>query len=448
MSDDHQNALKIFAKLVSFRSISLSAEYHDDMDKTVHFLQKLLSEAGFSVKLIDNIHRPHAPLIIATYTPSSFTHTIGIYGHYDVQPAGNEAEWNSKPFQFDERDGTFFGRGVADNKGHIVQNITACKQLISERELKNRIVFILEGEEEAGSSGLETMLKSESEILSACDVFLVTDTEMYAKGVPQIISSLRGLVYFELILSAGKRDLHSGVYGNAAPDANIHMFRLLSKMVDESSGRIRIPDFYHDVRRYSSDELYHFARFSPEDAVLQSEMETFGVQKIDGISKVHLATTLLPSFTVHGIESGYTGPGEKTVLPHESRVKFSFRLVADQKASDIQQKVIRFIAKNVSDCMKYTLQTLSATDPFSADFTQQWTKKVSRILADHFGQETVIGRSGGSIPVAEILQRLFGKPIVLTGFTLSDDHIHGPNENMDADMFWEGIKVLKKIYSA
>ena len=160
----------------------------------------------------------------------------------------------------------------------------------------------------------------------------------------------------------------------------------------------------------------------------------------------YLVTKILPSFDVHGINGGYSGEGAKTIIPSTASVKFSFRLVENQTVKEIEHKIRLFVKANLPQGVRFDLKTLSADEPFYTNLDNFFVQKTAALLFDHFGRKTLFNRSGGSIPAAEILQRLFKKPIILTGFTLPDDNIHAPNENYDEEMFWSGIEALKKIY--
>lgn len=340
----------------------------------------------------------------------------------------------------------FLGRGVADNKGHIVQNLTSIKHLIEVDELANNIIFVLEGEEETGSVHFEEYVKEAKDILSQVDVFYLTDVGMFKKNIPQIFFALRGLVYFELTVKTGERDLHSGLYGNLVLNPSQIMTELFAKMKDSKTGKILIPGFYNDLRKITEKErqlLSKVARTSEE------QRKGAGVYRVLSFDKrqPYLSAKIYPSLDINGMVSGYTGEGQKTIIPNKAMVKFSCRLVEYQKPDDVEELVKTFIKNNLPSGVKYSLKTLSKDAPFYMNIDDEHVKKTVNILEKSFENRTVFNRTGGSVPAAEILQRHFGKSVVLTGFTLPDDNIHSPNENFDEEMFWKGIEVLQKIYS-
>lgn len=440
-----RKVLKEAAEFISIESVSTDSTRFSEMLKAVDYLTSKLSTLGFTVKIFKK--KNHPPFIIAKRIISAERTTIGIYGHYDVQPEDPVKEWKSKPFKLDLRDRKLYGRGVADNKGHIIQNLAAIESLIHEKGLNNNLIMILEGEEETGSLYLEEFMALERDSLSEVDVFFITDTGMFAKRVFQIFYALRGLVYFEVQVKIGGRDLHSGIYGNSVLNPIQALADLFSKMKNIKTGEILIPGFYDSVRELDEKELELLKKTKISDKQLKSETNAFTVLSKKNIP-AYLISKILPSMDVHGILGGYTQPGVKTVIPSTATAKFSFRIVENQKVEDVVKTVKTFIKKTLPAGVEYKLTLHGAEGYFYTTLDNEFVRKTSKIAEDHFGHEVVFNRSGGSIPAAEILQRLFEKPIILTGFTLSDDNIHSPNENFDEDMFWEGIEVLKKLYSS
>jgi acetylornithine deacetylase/succinyl-diaminopimelate desuccinylase-like protein len=434
--------INFLSDFVKIQSVSTDKNRFSEIEKAVSFLKNFLLSLGFSVKILEKEKAP--PLILATLIKDEKAKTIGIYGHYDVQPEDPVSEWETAPFLLTEKKGKFFGRGVADNKGHIVQNLFAIKYLIEEKKLKNNIVFILEGEEEVGSVHFEDYVKEAKDVLSKVDVFYLTDTGMHQKNIPQIFYGLRGIIYFELTVKIGERDLHSGVYGNRVYNPINVLADFIAKIKDIKTGKILIPKFYEKVRKIEKDELLLLKKTLKSDEEEKKEASVFGLTEIEGFSS--LSSKIFPSFDCHGIISGFIGKGQKTVIPKEATVKFSFRLVEYQDSKEIESLVFEFVKENLPKEVKWELKCLSKSAPFYTDVKNECIKKTAKILKDIFGNEVVLNRSGGSIPAAEILQRLYKKPIILTGFTLPDDNIHAPNENFDSEMFFLGIEALLRIY--
>lgn len=439
-----KNVLNFLSQFIAIPSVSADALRKKHMKEAVDFLSEKLENLGFELLYSQKDEAP--PCLIAIKRVPNALHTIGIYGHYDVQPEDPIEEWKSDPFQLLERNGKLFGRGVADNKGHIVQNIAAIESLIASGQLKNNIIFILEGEEETGSEQFEQYILSHKELLQNVDLYYITDSGMLAKNIPQIEYALRGLVYFELTITTGERDLHSGVYGNTAHNPLNILTSLLSSMKDLNTGKVLIPHFYNDMRKISKEEMKLLEKTKMTEEELKSEMNSFSVRTVEGVPS-YVASKIEPSMDIHGIHGGFTGEGPKTVIPRTGVAKFSFRLIEYQNPEEVAKSVEDFIKKQLPEGVKYNLKIYSKDSPFYSSLDNPFIKQAATIMSEHFGNEVVFSRSGGSIPAAEIIQRVLSKPVVITGFTLPDDNIHAPNENFDEDMFWEGIECLKKLYS-
>lgn len=406
--------LKLFSDFINIESVSTDSNRHPEILKAVEFLKKEIKSLGFEVKIYQKENCP--PLIIG-YLPSSSRSSkdgkakaIGVYAHYDVQPEDPVEKWDSPPFKLDLKGGKMFGRGVADDKGHIIQILVAIRRLVETRHassLQNNIVLIFEGEEEVGSQNFESLAGQAKKELEKVDVFYILDMGMKAKNVPQIFYGLRGIIAFELKIKTSETDLHSGVFGNRVFNPAQLLSELMSKIKDSQTGKIKIPEFYDQVKK----------------------------------------NQLQPSLDINGMVSGYTGEGTKTIIPAEATVKFSIRLVPDQDHKKIERLVQKFIKNNLPEKVDFKLKIFTGSNPFYTDFKNPYAKKTADILNEVFKNKTHFDRSGGSIAAAEILQRLFKKPIILTGFTLPDENIHAPNENIDEEMFFKGIVSLEKIFS-
>jgi acetylornithine deacetylase/succinyl-diaminopimelate desuccinylase-like protein len=434
--DDLKNLIKI-------ESVSTDSERFDQILEAVRFLKEKLEGLGFRVKTRQKNNQP--PLIVASRIVSSEAKTIAVYGHYDVQPEDPVEEWQSPPFELTVKNGKIYGRGTADNKGSIIQNIAAVEELVKNKKLKNNVIFILEGEEESGSVNFEEYISEAAADLAGVDVFFLTDVGLHGRNIPQIFYGLRGLIYFELELEIGEHDLHSGIYGNRVYNPLQVLSDIFVKIKDVNTGKINIPHFYDVVRKPESDEIKLLEKAAVSDKAIAREAKVDKVLTTGG-DKAYLSSKIHPSFEINGMIGGYTGKGSKTIIPRSAQAKFSFRLVEHQKAKEVEQQVREFIKNHLPEGVRFRLTVNSKADPFYTSINNDFVKKTAGILTDFFGNETLFNRSGGSVPAAEVLSRRFQKPVILTGFTLPDDNIHAPNENFDEEMFWKGIEVLVKIY--
>ncbi|MDO8497148.1 MAG: M20/M25/M40 family metallo-hydrolase [bacterium] len=440
---NRQKIVEELKKFIAIESVSTDPKRKDQIVKAAEYIKTKLVSLGFEVRLLTK--DPFPPLVVAHKKVSDTAKTIGIYAHYDVQPEDPADEWKTPAFTLTSKEGKFYARGIADDKGHLWQNIVAIEELVQENKLESNIICVFEGEEETGSLNFEPYVKEASDLLSKADVFYITDVGMHERNIPQIEYGLRGILYFTLSVKIGERDLHSGIYGNRVYNPINVLADLVASIKDVNTGKIKLPGFYDKVRKIPKEELEVLKKGAVSDEQERKEAQTYTVTTVDGLP-VYLSSKIAPSFDCHGILSGYTGEGSKTVIPKSAMVKFSFRLVEHQDPESIEKMVREYIQKKLPQGVKYELTTHGNAAPFYTDIENEYVKKTVEILEKEFGNKVLFNRSGGSIPAAEILQRLFKKPVVLTGFILPDCNLHSPNENYDEEIFWKGIEVLKRVY--
>jgi acetylornithine deacetylase/succinyl-diaminopimelate desuccinylase-like protein len=434
--------LSLLEKLVSFKTVSTNLSRIKEFNNILNFMQSFLKKDDFKIKIIGKSN----PLFMASKFVSSSAKTIGVYCHYDIQPEDPLDQWIYNPFKLTIRNNKIYGRGVADDKGHLAQNIVAVLNLLKEKRLRNNIVFLFEGEEEIGSVNFSKYIEKEKNFLEKIDFFLINDVGMIKNNTPTIYYALRGIVYFELEIFTGKKDLHSGVYSNLVYNPGQIVVELFNKMRN-LKGEVKIPNFYNDVRKIYNNEKKMLMVAEKDLRSLKKISEAFDLNALDK-KFPQLSAKIYPSLEINGLVSGYVGEGQKTIIPNYIKVKFSVRLVEHQNAQKIVKLIRKFIKQNLPSKVKYSLQVLSSSNPFYCDYKSYYFKKIAEILEEEFDKKCVFTREGGSIPAAEILLTRFKKPIILTGFSLPDSNIHSPNENFSLKNFRKGINVLKKIYSS
>ena len=366
--------------------------------------------------------------------------TLLIYGHYDVQPPDPLGEWTTPPFEPTVRDGRLYARGAADDKGQVfclLKAIAACGR----PPLNFR--FLIEGEEEYGGEVLFGVLAREPERTRA-DVVLVADMSYVAPGWPAVYTTLRGMCYTEITVRTAKSDLHSGEYGGAAPNAHEELCRLLARL-KTPDGKINIPGLYTPVRRPSRAELATWKRLPfKEKEFLKERVQA---RALTGLKRYSVLERLwaLPTLEIHGITGGFTGEGGKTVIPAEATAKVSLRLVPNQRLKTVLRQLGAAVRRLAPKYVDVTVRLLHGADPAEMEITHSSFRLLDQAFKEVVGRGTVAARAGGSIPVVPALGRS-GAPVILTGIGLPDDRLHAPNEKLDVQQLWDGIRVFKRFY--
>jgi acetylornithine deacetylase/succinyl-diaminopimelate desuccinylase-like protein len=451
-----KSAYTLLQEFVAIPSVSADPVYRAHIDQAVVFIERELQQLGARTWIVS--HEGCPPLVLG-YLDAGKGETLAVYGHYDVQPDDPVDQWNSPPYELTKRDGKLYGRGVADNKGHIIQHLSVLRRLVAARRLSRNILCLYEGEEEVGSRYFERLVQSVHKdtshplrtVFRSLSGVLITDVGMHRRHAPQILTGLRGLVYFELEITCGERDLHSGIYGNVVYnpiDVASHLLHSMRAL----NGQVSIPGFYDDVTLPTKEDLRLLDDAKDDDEIIRREARTYvlpGSLAInDMLVSPSLASKICPSLDWNGIVSGYGGEGAKTVIPARAKLKFSTRLVPRQNPDRIADLIEEHIAKHIPREIQWNISVLSAAHPFVTDTSSPFFYLVQKALATEFHHKVLINRSGGSIPAAEILHRLLKVPIILTGFTLPDDNIHSPNENFDEELFIRGQRVLESIFTS
>jgi acetylornithine deacetylase/succinyl-diaminopimelate desuccinylase-like protein len=366
------------------------------------------------------------------------------YGHYDVQPVDPLNLWESPPFEATIRDGELYARGSADDKGQVFMHMKAIEAHLKQTgRLPVNIKVMLEGEEEVGSAHLDDFIRGHKNDLAA-QVVVISDSAMFARGVPSICYGLRGLVYFQLDLRGSNTDLHSGVFGGAVANPAFVLAQILAKMKDRS-GRITIPGFYDDVVPLTDEERKAWATLPFNEKKYKKD---FGFPKLFGETGYTTLerTWARPTFEINGLLSGFTGEGAKTVLPAVAMAKVSMRLVPNQDPN----KIAELFQKHVEDITPKTVALkvtrMHGGKPWITAYENPFVQAAGRAIEKGFGRTPVFTREGGSIPVVSTFQEELGLPAVLFGVGLPDENAHAPNEKLDLGNFHNGIIASAVLY--
>jgi acetylornithine deacetylase/succinyl-diaminopimelate desuccinylase-like protein len=425
--------LKSFLRIPS---ISTDPDHGSDVRRAAQWVRDAIAKAGLSNAQV--IEGNGNPLVYAEWLGAPGRATLLLYGHYDVQPPDPLDEWKSPPFEPEVRGENIYARGAADDKGQTIILIKAVERLLREDgKLPVNVKFLIEGEEETSGDHIESFVKADPARLK-CDAAVICDTEMFAPGLPTLCVGLRGIVYGEIQVQGADHDLHSGVYGGAAPNAMQAVAEIICALKDKD-GHIRIPGFYDRLAPPSQKEREAWARL-PFD-VEEYKTKEVGVKELVGEPGVPLFERVWarPTFEVHGIRGGFTGEGAKTVIPAKAVAKVSTRLVADQDPKESAEQIKAAVRAACPKGVTAEFKIIHAGGPSLVNPDNIFIKRSAEAMSEVFGKPTVYIRSGGSIPIVEVFEQRLRIPSVMMGFGLPDDNLHAPNEKMHLPNIYRGV---------
>jgi acetylornithine deacetylase/succinyl-diaminopimelate desuccinylase-like protein len=439
-----KNDARIHDELFEFLRIpSVSARHEHDPDtvRAAEWLRKSLVDAGLKA----SVHQtPGQPIVIGEWRDAPGAPTVLIYGHYDVQPAEPLDLWTSPPFDPTIRDGKIFARGSVDDKGQLFLHVKALEAHLKTRgKLPVNVVLIAEGEEEVGSDNLEHFVEDNKELLAA-EAAVISDSAMFAPGQPSILSSLRGMAYFQIDVTGPSADLHSGSYGGAVVNPATALARIIATFHDEN-GHIAIPGFYDQVREWQPAIRAQMKTLPFDEEDFRVEV---GAPLLDGEKGYTVLERLWsrPTCEVNGLLSGYTGEGAKTVLPCRAMAKVSCRLVPDQATREIERLMRTHVERVTPKGVKSEVTYLHGGKPWRAELKGPLFDAARRALRTAFDKDPVIVGEGGSIPVVGDFERILGTPVLLVGFGLPGENAHAPDEWLSDDNFRKGMRAMAALW--
>jgi acetylornithine deacetylase/succinyl-diaminopimelate desuccinylase-like protein len=438
--ENQQRFLGELRELLRIPSISTSPEHKPDVQKAAHHVANELRRIG--MENVEVIEGKGHPLIYADWLHAAGKPTALCYAHYDVQPPDPLDEWITPPFEPAERNNNLYARGAVDDKGQLWMELKAVEALMKgyNRRLPINVKFILEGEEEVGGESIAGYIRKQKAKLKA-DFALVCDTELFAPDLPTLCVGLRGLVYTEIQAVGPKTDLHSGMYGGAAPNPLFALIQIISKLKDDK-GRVRIPGFYTKVKAPTPDELKAWKRLPfDEEHYRKTEVGSKVLTGEPGYSVLY-RTWARPTLEVHGMPGGFTAPGAKTVIPARAAAKISMRLVPNQDPADILRRYLAYVKKLTPKGIETSVKVWSTGRACVVGTNNKYIKAATEALQQVFQRDTVFIRSGGSIPIVTDFQDVLKIPSVMMGFGLPDDNLHAPNEKFHIPNFFRGIESI------
>ena len=429
----------ILAELVALQSVSTDPARSKYIREIVLYLKKIAEMCNMRPTIIKT---PLHPIFMAVLDNGKPT-TRCFYCHYDVQPEGKMEEWKSNPFILTARGEQLYGRGTADDKGHIAQLFSALVRAQKNNALNSNIVLLFEGEEEVGSINFEHAQLHLKKQLERAHVFYILDSSVSDIKTPQIVYGLRGIIEYELTITTATQELHSGLYGNVAVNSALLLSQFFASMFSKNN-YLTVPHMYDHVVKLAPDEDTLLKKDDEQLKDLQRKMRLTRTVVPKG-RKWYEASKTLPSLDIHGMQSGFVD-GIKTIIPNTARAVFSIRLVPNQSPNDIHKALNSYAKKFFTD-VTYTLAIKSAARPFLTDIDNPYVKELECVFKNHFPNPVRFTRSGGSIPAAEIVSRIYGQPVITTGFCSPDSNLHGPNEHISEELYTKGIRVLSDLLS-
>ena len=441
---NQSNALDELKAFLRIPSISTLPEHAADVRVAAEFLAAKLRHIGMEcVRLIETDGHP---LVYAEHLQASDKPTLLLYGHYDVQPPDPLHEWISPPFEPEERNGNLYARGAVDDKGQLWMQVRALEALLVSGSLPVNIRVLVEGEEEVGGEGIARYLMEHAADVP-CDAALVCDTDLFAPDLPTLCVGLRGMIYTEIEVRGAHTDLHSGMYGGAAPNPFIALAHIIARLKDEN-GNILIPGLLDGIEQPSSAELAAW-RALPFDEKHYRETEVGAVALVGepGYSVLE-RTWARPTLDVHGMPGGFTGAGAKTVIPSRAVAKVSMRLVPGMNSRESFTRLQQYVAQIVPPGVTVNVQLIHSGEPVVVDTDNRFIQAATDAMRQVFDRETVFVRGGGSIPVVGDFTKLLRVPTVLMGFGLPDDNLHAPNEKFCIANFNRGTECIIRFLSS
>ena len=441
MTENRERFVSELIELLRIPSVSADSRHLPDMQTAADFIKNKLLEAGADKAEV--LKTAGHPVVFAEKIINESLPTVLVYGHYDVQPADPLELWNSAPFEPVIKDEKIYARGACDDKGQMYMHVKAFECMVKTQNLPCNVKFMIEGEEEIGSPSLEAFLHENKTKLKA-DIVLVSDTSILSNELPSITTGLRGLSYLEVEVTGPNRDLHSGIYGGAVANPITILCEMIASLKD-ANDHITIPGFYDAVEVLSEAERNQMGK-APFD--LKKYKNNLGINEIKGETGFSTLerVSIRPTLELTGIWGGYTGEGSKTVLPSKAHAKISMRLVPNQSSDAITQLFKNHFEALAPASVQVTVRPHHGGEPVVTPIDSKAYKAASKAMETTFGKVPIPVRSGGSIPIIALFEKVLGLKTVLMGFGLDSDAIHSPNENFGLFNFYKGIETIPYFF--
>lgn len=447
IKENKERFLNELLDLLRIPSVSADPAYSEHVHATAASIADHLRKIG--IDAVEVCPTAGYPVVYGEKIIDPSKPTVLVYGHYDVQPADPLELWTSPPFEPVVKttaihpDGAIFARGACDDKGQMFMHVKAVEAMIKTGELPCNVKFMIEGEEEIGSDNLGVFVANNIERLKA-DIILVSDTGMLANDVPSITTGLRGMSYLEVEVTGPNRDLHSGLYGGCVANPINILAKMIASLHDENN-HITIPGFYDKVVELSQEERAEMAKapFSHEKYCEALDIEDVYGEK--GYSTPERGA-IRPTLDVNGIWGGYIGEGAKTVIASKAHAKISMRLVPNQISSEITEMFKNHFESIAPKGVKVKVTPHHGGEAAVTPIDSIAYQAASLAYETTFGKKAIPVRSGGSIPIVAMFEKILGLKTMLMGFGLDSDAIHSPNEHYGLFNYYRGIETIPYFY--
>jgi acetylornithine deacetylase/succinyl-diaminopimelate desuccinylase-like protein len=436
IEEHQQEAIDDLVRLCRLPSVSAEGRA---IEETAKLLSEMLRGLGFRSQIL-----PKAgghPVVYGELAGASREKTLLFYNHYDVQPAEPLDLWSSPPFEPAVREGKLYARGACDNKGNIAARLAVIRAFQAVRgRVPLSLKFCIEGDEEIGSPGIEPFVEEHRQLLAA-DACLWEGGGVNWRGQPQITLGVKGLLYLELEARGANRDAHSS-YATVLPNPAWRLLWALATLKD-SQENILIDGFYQRGRPPTPQERAAVEAMPAEEAQRARSLGIDGFLKgVRGLD-YRLRHLFEPTCNIDGLDSGYQGPGTKTVLPARAVAKIDFRLVPDQDPDDVLDKVQRHLRDQGYGDVE--VRRLSAERPARTPIDHPFVGLVCQAAREVYGQEPVLIPSmAGTGPLYPFANTL-GLPTADIGVGYPEARIHAPDENIRLADFLRSAKHIAVV---
>lgn len=431
-----------YLEFLRIPSISTLPEHAPDCRRAAEWVAADLARIGF--EHVDVSPTGGHPIVYADWLHAAGKPTVLVYCHYDVQPVDPVDLWETAPFEPFIRDNRVVGRGSADDKGQLHMHLRAAEALLATRgSLPVNLRVVFEGEEESTSVHLAPWIEANRDRLTA-DAVVISDTGFFEGNRPALTTGLRGLLYTQIDVVGPATDLHSGGYGGLVENPANALSRIIAELKDRH-GVVKILHFYDDVEPLTSKTRDELAQMAFDEEAIRALCDVPVLVGERGYAPLE-RLGYRPTLDVNGIWGGFTGEGSKTIIPAHAHAKVSCRLVPDQDPAKIYEELKAFVASVAPPGVSVTVQDLGMGRPVVVSADDPFARAALDALEETFGERPFLTRGGGSIPVAELFDKLLGRPPVMLGFTNDDDHAHAPNEYMRLDNYETGIRTICRYW--